>query len=113
MSHGQSFLNIIVFLLYAFMFESYFRNGQKVNGMWEYSLQVTWDGLREEFHNTFVDWAHFYNALQWYVTKFLETSFLQRKEGPKDKTPEKIENDVKLSFKILLHRYTKYTHCMF
>ena len=68
-----------------FMIKPYFRNRRKINGVWEYSIQAAWDKFRKEFPNNIVR-----------VTKFRETSFLQRKKGSgrsKDKrTPEKNES---------------------
>ncbi|RZC33682.1 hypothetical protein BDFB_015130, partial [Asbolus verrucosus] len=65
----------------AFIVESYFRNGQKIDGVWEYSVQDAWNEFREEFPNDIVDYAHFCNTLNRCVAQFRETSSLRRKEG--------------------------------
>jgi hypothetical protein len=77
-----------------FIVDSYFRNGRKIDGVWEYSVQEAWNEYREQFPDNIVDYAHFCNTLKRNTTQFRETSTLRRKPGSgrrKDKrTPENI-----------------------
>ncbi|XP_063919174.1 uncharacterized protein LOC135134425 [Zophobas morio] len=80
----------------TFMIESYFRNGQKIDGQWQYSIPDTWTEFKEQFPNNIVDYANFCNALKRSVGQFRETGSLQRKPGTgrtkNKRTPENIEN---------------------
>ncbi|EFA13392.1 hypothetical protein TcasGA2_TC016024 [Tribolium castaneum] len=38
----------------AFLLESYFRNGEKVNGVWKYSIQPCLEEFREAFPEVIV-----------------------------------------------------------
>ncbi|KAL1516429.1 hypothetical protein ABEB36_000347 [Hypothenemus hampei] len=78
----------------TFMLESYFRNGNKINGVWTYSLQLCMEEFRIEFPNVTLDYTQFRQSLKNIVAVFRETGNMSRKPGsgrPPKRTPEVVE----------------------
>lgn len=78
-----------------FMVESYFRNGRRVDGAWNYSIHDCLEEFRAEFPAVVIDYDLFRNTLNYCVRLFRETGSICRKEGsgrPLQRTPEAIEN---------------------
>ncbi|RZB39575.1 hypothetical protein BDFB_014688 [Asbolus verrucosus] len=79
----------------TFMIESYFRNGRKVEGEWQYSVSDCLEEFRNEFLNFAVDENPFRCTLRRVVQIFRDTRSVGRKEdtGLTTKpTPELTEN---------------------
>nr|XP_015833260.1 PREDICTED: uncharacterized protein LOC107397488 [Tribolium castaneum] len=77
----------------AFLLESYFRNGQKVNGVWKYSIQPCLEEFREAFPEVVIVYEEFKNTLHRNVNLFRGTASTSRKEGsgrPTERTEEVI-----------------------
>ena len=51
------------------MVEMYFRNGQNVEAVWQFSVQESWDEFREQFPNNLVVYVHFSNILKFSFKK--------------------------------------------
>ncbi|RZC42140.1 hypothetical protein BDFB_014303, partial [Asbolus verrucosus] len=79
----------------TFMIESYFRNGRKVEGEWQYSVSDCLEEFRNEFPNLAVDENSFRCTLRRVVQVFRDTGSVGRKEGTgltTKRTPELTEN---------------------
>nr|XP_008198792.1 PREDICTED: uncharacterized protein LOC103314449 [Tribolium castaneum] len=77
----------------AFLLESYFRNGEKVNGVWKYSIQPCLEEFREAFPEVVIVYEEFKNTLHRNVNLFRGTASTSRKEGsgrPTERTEEVI-----------------------
>lgn len=79
----------------SFMVESYFRSGRRVEGVWQYSIQESFEEFRQEFPNLVLPYNTFRCSLKHCIELFRETGSVLRKEGsgrPKKRTEEVIEN---------------------
>lgn len=79
----------------SFMVESYFRNGSKIDGQWQYSLQDCLEEFRNEFPNFIFDYDSFRHTVTHSVMVFRETGSVKQKEGAgraKKRTEELVNN---------------------
>lgn len=79
----------------SFMIESYFRNGRKVDGEWQYSIQSCLEEFQEQFPNVAIDFDSFRKTLHTCIRLFRQTGDVcVKKSGgrPKKRTNEVIEN---------------------
>jgi hypothetical protein len=78
----------------VFMVISYFRNGVKIDGVWQYSLALCMEEFGEEFPDIAVEYTQFRQTLNISLKNFQENGSVGRKPGsgrPKKRTPEVIE----------------------
>ncbi|KAJ3644104.1 hypothetical protein Zmor_026777 [Zophobas morio] len=77
-----------------FMVMSYYRNGVKEEGTWQYSIGLCMEEFREEFPDFSVEYTQFRQTLNVSFKNFQENGSVTRKPGsgcPKRRTPELIE----------------------
>jgi hypothetical protein len=77
----------------VFMVMSYFRNGVKIDGVWQYSLALCMEEFGE-FPDIAVEYTQFRQTLNICLKNFQENGTVERKPGsdrPKKRTPEVIE----------------------
>jgi hypothetical protein len=95
-SHGNDQLSHSLknILLLNNMVMSYFRNGVKIDGVWQYSLALCMEEFGEEFPDIAVEYTQFRQTLNISLKNFQENGSVGRKRGsgrPKKRTPEVIE----------------------
>jgi hypothetical protein len=74
-----------------FMVISYFRNGVKIDGVWQYFLALCMEEFGEEFPDIAVEYTQFRQTLNISLKNFQENGSVRRKPGsgrPKKRTPE-------------------------
>jgi hypothetical protein len=79
----------------AFMVESYFRNGNKIDGVWRYSVEDCMTEFQEQFPNFAIDYMQFKKTLDTCISSFRETGSVQKRTStgrPKKRTDEVIAN---------------------
>jgi hypothetical protein len=78
----------------VFMVMTYFRNGVKIDGVWQYSLALCMEEFGEEFPDIAVKYTQFRQTLNISLKNFQEDRSVGRKPGSsrsKKRTPEVIE----------------------
>ncbi|KAJ3666170.1 hypothetical protein Zmor_001623 [Zophobas morio] len=74
-----------------FMVISYYRNGVKEDGTWQFLIGLCMEKFREEFPDFAVEYTQFRQTLNVSLKNFQETGSVTRKTGtgrPKKRTPE-------------------------
>lgn len=75
-----------------FIVESFFRNGNKIGGVWNYSMHDCFDEFRTEFPDVAVTFHNFRTGSQYLIDKFRQTGSVQHKKGAG--RPTKRSNEV-------------------
>lgn len=78
-----------------FIVESYFRNGRRVEGVWQYSIQDCFEEFQQQFPDIVITYDTFRASVKHCIDRFRETGSVSRKEGsgrPTKRTEEVIEN---------------------
>lgn len=78
----------------TFLVECYFRNGVKVNGIWQYSVPDCFQDFRNEFPEIIMEFKHFQTVVARCLNVFRETGSVLRREGSghvSKRTPEVVE----------------------
>jgi hypothetical protein len=65
----------------VFMVMSYFRNGVKIDGVWQYSLALCMEEFGEEFPDIAVEYTQFRQTLNICLKNFQENGSVGRKPG--------------------------------